>query len=343
MASTSTSPRRPRRRAATALLVLVVLLPFLAGCSDDGSTITVYSGRTKDLIDPLLMQFAEETGISVEVRYADSAELALLISEEGDKSPADVFISQAPGPAAFIDGQDLLAPLDQAILDRVPPEYRAEDGDWVGISARKRVLVYNTDLIDEADLPDSVLELTDPQFEGQVGIAPSNGSFQDFVSAMRIESGDEASAEWLEGMAANDSPTYANNTAIVEAVGRGEVPMGLVNHYYNFRALADDPDLPTLNHDLAGDDLGSLVLLTTASVLKSSDVQSDAEELISFLLSDESQEYFAQQTFEYPVVEGVDPLPQLPPLTGNTDVDFTALGDDLDTTIQLIDDSGLNS
>jgi len=336
--------RRTPRRAPLALAAALVLVPLLASCSDDdGARLTVYSGRTEELIAPLLEQFSDETGIGIDVRYGDSADLALLIGEEGDQSPADVFIAQAPGPAAFVDAQGLLGTLPDEVLDRVPEQYRAADGDWVGLSARKRVLVYNTDLVEEADLPTSVFDLTDPAFEGRVAVAPSNGSFQDFVSAMRIELGDDATREWLEGLAANDVQTYANNVAIVEAVGRGEVEMGLVNHYYNVRALAEDPDLPSANHDLGDDDLGSLVLLTTGSVLESSDQPDDAAELLSFLLSDESQEYFATETSEYPVVDGVEPPADLPPLQGTTGIDFAELGEDFSSTLQMIEESGLQS
>lgn len=333
------------RRSWSLFIGLAVLVAVVAssGCSDSGDRLTVYSGRTEDLIGPLLEDFSEETGTPIDVRYGDSAELAMLLAEEGDKTPADVFISQSPGAVSFVDQQGMLAPLDAAVLDRVDEGNRAADGSWVGLTGRQRVLVYNSELVDPEDLPSSVFELTEPRFEGRVGLAPSNGSFQDFVTAMRQAVGDDATLEWLEGMAQNDSPTYANNTAIVEAVGRGEVEMGLVNHYYNERALAEDPDLPSVNHYFEADDLGSLVLVTAASVLEPSEQKSDANELVEFLLSDDAQTYFADETIEYPLATGVDPPGDLPPLVKPaTEVEFDELGGDLTGTVELIEQSGLS-
>jgi iron(III) transport system substrate-binding protein len=335
-----------RNRLVPLFVAPALLLASLAACSgSDSEAVTVYSGRSEDLIGPLLTQFAEETGTDVDVRYGDSTELALLIAEEGADSPADVFISQSPGAVAFLDAEGLLGTVSYEALGRVDEGYRAADGSWVGLSGRRRTLVYNEELVDPAELPDSVLELTDAVYEGQVGIAPSNASFQDFVTAMRAELGDEATLEWLEGMAANGSPVYQNNVSIVEAVGRGEIPMGLVNHYYNAEALAEDPDLPSRNHFFPGDDLGALVLVAAGSVIEGTDVPDDANALLEFLLTDESQAYFAEETFEYPLVEGVEPAGDLPPLEGLSvsAIDYDSLGGGLETTLELIDESGISS
>ncbi len=195
---------------------------FLSGCDLADQSITVYSGRTENLIGPLLEDFTEETGISVAVKYGSSDELALLISEEGDRSPADVFISQSPGAIGFLAEADRLIPLGSSLLELVEPEFRNADGLWIGLSGRVRVLVYNSDVVDAGSLPRSVFDLTDPAFEGRLGVAPANGSFQDFVTAMRELHGDATTLAWLEGLEANNAQTYVNNTAIVQAVGRGE-------------------------------------------------------------------------------------------------------------------------
>jgi iron(III) transport system substrate-binding protein len=332
-----------RRRRHIAIAALAVVLAVLAaGCGGDREALTVYSGRTQDLIGPLLEQYSDENDVAIDVRYGDTADLALLISEEGDRSPADVFLSQSPGAVAFLDEQGLLAPIDAEVVAQVDPRFRAEDGSWVGISARQRVLVYNEDMVDASDLPDRVADLTAPEYRGRVAVAPSNGSFQDFVTAMRSVDGEAAAEAWLEGMAANDSPTYANNNAIVEAVSRGEVPMGLVNHYYNLRFLDEDPGLASRNHQFAGGDVGGLVIPSTASVLASSDDMDEAERFIAFLLSPESQAYFAEQTFEYPLAEDVAAPGGAPALADlePPPVDITELGD-LRTTARLIADSGL--
>ncbi len=224
------------------------------------------------------------------------------------------------------------------------PAYEDPDGRWVGISGRQRVLVYNSDLVAAADLPESVHDLTAPRFAGEVGLAPTNGSFQDFITAMRVLEGEDAAREWLTGMAANDARTYANNNAIVEAVGRGEIPMGLVNHYYNFQFLAEDPGLPSRNHQFAAGDIGGLVIPSSASILASSDATEDAERFIAFLLSEEAQRYFAEETFEYPLADdvpaasGVPPLSTLRPPAGEQ---ADQLGD-IEGTGKLIAESGLN-
>ena len=335
------------RRILIALLALALLA---SACGDDdndsaegASSIVVYSGRDQDLIEPLLDAFTAATGIEVEARYEGSADLALLIQTEGDNSPADVFISQSPGALGLLAAEDRLAPLDSSLTDLVDAGFVASDDTWVGITGRVRVIVYNSELVDAADLPATVLELTDEKYAGQVGVAPDNGSFQDFVTAMRSELGDEQTAEWLAGMAANNSPNYAKNSAIVDAVGRGEVPLGLVNHYYNLRALEADSSLPSVNHFLDSGDLGSLVIVTGGAVLESSDAKTEAEQLLAFLLSEDAQTTFAAETQEYPLLPGVAAPEGLPALAGYTadTINLSALGEDLTGTIELIRDSGL--
>ena len=326
-----------------AALVVVAVLAAGCGAGGRGDELTIYSGRSRDLVEPLLNRFAEETGIAIAVKYGDSTDLALLLAEEGDRSPADVFFSQSPGTVGFLAEQDLLATLPDSILSVVAGEYRSATDNWVGITARQRVLVYNEELVDEADLPDSVFDLTAAEYRGKVGVAPSNASFQDFVTAMRQNIGDVDTAAWLEGMAANEAPVYANNNAIVEAVGRGEIPMGLVNHYYNERFLAEDPSLPSRNYRFPDGDIGSLVIESSASVLASADQPEEAQQLIEYLLATESQEYFAQETFEYPLAEGVQPATDLPPLEELVapDVDVDALGEGFGATQELIEASGI--
>ncbi len=343
-------PRTPlaaSTRVLRALLLPALLLGLAAlpACSTGGGErLTVYSGRTRDLIKPLLDRFAEETGIRIEVRYGDSADLALLVDAEGGATDVDVFISQSPGAVGFLDEEGLLASLADTQLDLVDDDLRAGDGQWVGLSGRVRVLVYNTDQVDPAELPDSVLDMTDERFAGRVAVAPNNGSFQDFVTALRIEEGDDVAADWLQGMADNDSPTYSNNTAIVEAVARGEVPMGLVNHYYLERAEAEDPDISAANHFFAEGDLGSLLIVTATAIIEGTDRREEAERLVEFLLSEEAQTFFATETFEYPLARGVDPAESVPPLASvnTTTIDLDGLGGGLARTAELIQDSGLD-
>jgi iron(III) transport system substrate-binding protein len=331
-----------RKTAAVAVALLLALAS--TGCSRERDALTIYSGRTQNLIGPLLERFNQETGIAVDVKYGDSAELALLLDEEGDRTPADVFLSQSPGATGFLAGKGRLGRLEAGLLDKVDPRFRNRDGRWVGISGRQRVLVYNSRLVAEADLPDSVLDLTDDRFAGKVALAPSNGSFQDFVTAMRQLEGEAATADWLKAMAANRPRTYANNNAIVEAVSRGEVEMGLVNHYYNHRFRRENPDTPSRNHTFADGDVGALVIPSTASLLAGTDKASEAGRFVEFLLSPEAQRYFSDQTFEYPLVKGIPAAPGLPPLASlhSPGYDVDALGGGLERTVELIRSSGFN-
>jgi iron(III) transport system substrate-binding protein len=324
-------------------LALVVAITGCGLASGDTNELTIYSGRSRDLVEPLLNEFAESSGIPIAVKYGDSTDLALLLAEEGDRSQADIFFSQSPGTVGFLAEKDLLSPLPDELVADVPEPYRSGEGTWVGITARQRVLVYNSEDVAELDLPGSVLDLTAPEYRGRVAVAPSNASFQDFVTAMRQQVGEEQTLVWLEGMADNDSPVYANNNAIVEAVSRGEVPLGLVNHYYNERFLAEDPSLPSRNYRFPDGDIGSLVIESSATVLAASDKQDQAQQFIEFLLERSSQEYFSEETFEYPLVSGVDPAGDLPPLEqlDRPQVDVDDLGSGFAQTQELIDRSGI--
>ncbi len=329
------------------LLTTSLAVGVVASCTDEGGgrTLTVYSGRSEELVGPLIDRFEKESGISVEVLYGDSASVALQLKEEGDASPADVFFSQAPGPLGSVADAGLLQPLDADLLATVGPKYAAADGSWVGLSARVRVAVYDSERMDETDLPASVLDLADPASELTVGIAPTNASFQDFVSAMRIEQGDDATLLFLDGLAENGVRTYPNNVAIVEAVGRGEVDVGLVNHYYNLELTAQDSSLTTRNHFFDDGDLGSLVLVSGAGILTTSDHIDEATEFLQFLLNSESQTYFATETFEYPLIDGVEGPAGQPLLADLTPPPFEAaqLGRELDSTLTLIQSAGLVS
>jgi iron(III) transport system substrate-binding protein len=325
------------------LALLAVCGAFVASCGGDRDALTIYSGRSENLVGPLLEQFAEQEDIAIDVRYGDSTDLALLLAEEGERTPADVFLSQSPGTVGFLAERGGLAPLDAETLEAVPSQFESADGLWLGVSARRRVLVYNSEQVSASDLPGSVFDLTAPEYRGRVGVAPSNASFQDFVSAMRQAEGDERTEDWLTAMAENDSPTYANNNAIVEAVSRGEIPFGLVNHYYNERFLDEDPGLPSRNHVFPDGDLGSIPLVTTVSVLAGSERTEDARRFVEFLLSPEAQRFYSEETFEYPLAAGVEPAAGLAPLPQdlNLGYDIEELGAELESTARMIADSGL--
>ena len=319
------------------ILILVLGLGTSACAGDDGDrTVTVYSGRNQDLVGPVLELFAEETGIDVRVRYAGSAELALLIREEGGQSPADVFISQSPGPVAFLADLDLLARLSDEVLELGP---HSDGGEWVALTGRQRVLVYNTEKVAQAELPESIFELTEPAWTGRVALAPGNGSFQDFVTLFRLEHGNEVAADWLRAMIENDVQIYGNNSGIVQAVARGEVDAGLVNHYYHARLKVEDPDTLSENHLLRPGDPGSVTIATAASALRSGDREL-ADSLIRFLLGAEGQTYFATKTLEYPLGSGIGETLGLE-LPDTLDLgEFDRLGGGLEGTLELIREAG---
>ena len=330
-------------KGITALVVL--LAAVAAGCGGDDAAsgpITVYSGREEELVAPLFEKFTEATGIDVEVRYGDSAELAATIAEEGDNSPADVFFAQDPGSLGAVDEQ--LEELPDETLDRIAERFRDADGRWVGTSGRTRVLVYNTDRLEESELPTSVLELTDPKWKGRVGIAPTNASFQAFVTAMRLSLGDDRTREWLEGLEENGTKTYEKNLPIVEAVAAGEVDVGLVNHYYLALVKEEQPNAPVANHLFEAGDPGTLVSVAGAGVLASTDQRDDAEAFVEFLLSDDAQRFYVDEAEEneYPLVAGVEPPAGLVPLEEieGPDVELTAFGAELESTVELLRETG---
>ncbi len=332
----------PLKTVALALFISV----FAASCGgdDESQSVTIYSGRTENLIGPILEEFIAETGIEVVVKYGQSADLALQLREEGDRTPADVFLSQSPGAVDFLDADGRLATLPDDVLDLVPAAVRDDNGHWVGFSGRQRVLVYNKDLVDAADLPASVFDLTDDKWAGQLGIAPANGSFQDFVTAMRAIAGDADTSGWLSDLTANDVQSYPNNNSIVAAVGRGEIQVGLVNHYYNFRFQAEDPDHPGVNHQFGIDDPGNILIVTAAALIEGSENTEAAEELITWLLGESAQRFFADETFEYPLAPGIEPAGAVPPASFAAvgGLNYGDLGDELATTRQLITEAGLD-
>ena len=316
---------------------------------DNGSSVTVYSGRSENLISPVLQAFACETGTNVQVRWGSSTDLALVIDEEGDRTQADVFISRSPGPVGFLESKGLLTSMDSSVLNLVDDDHRGANGTWIGFSGRKRVLVHNLDSVPTAELPTSVFDLTDQEWRGRVAIPATNGSFVDWFTVFRDQYGNDVATQWLSDMVDNDARYYANNVAIVEAAARGEIDVGLVNHYYNYRLAADaeaaGQEHRAANYDLSDEDIGSLLIITAATMTKNVADREAAQELVSYLLSPQAQTYFTTRTFEYPLAGGVAPNPVLPPLAALSigSVDFDALGGGFKTTEEIIQSSGILS
>ncbi|KKM12090.1 iron ABC transporter substrate-binding protein [Clostridiales bacterium PH28_bin88] len=332
-----------------------MLTAVLAGCGSktpqdkqatqpvETKTVTVYSGRSEELVGPLFKRFEEESGIKVQVRYGDTAELAATILEEGRNSPADIFLAQDAGALGAVAQKELFAKLKNDTLEKVEPRFRSPKGEWVGVSGRARVIVYNSDKLKESDLPASILGFTDPKWKGRIGWAPTNGSFQAFVTAMRISLGEEATSNWLKGILANKPAVFPKNTPIVEAVGKGEIDVGFVNHYYVFRIKAERGDnYPANIYYPRGGDPGALINVAGAGVLNSSKQKETAEKLIEYMLSDAAQQYFTDQTYEYPLVKGIKVRPDLVPLAQieTPDMDLSDLAD-LENTLKMLQETGV--
>ena len=301
--------------------------------------LVIYSGRNENLVGPLIERFRNETGVDVQVRYGETAEMAATILEEGDNSPADVFFGQDAGALGALAQDGRLSTLPDDLLAQVDPRFRSKDGQWVGTSGRARVLVYNTDQVKAEELPQNIWGLTDPKWKGNIGWAPSNGSLQAFVTALRVTEGDARAEEWLVGMIKNDAKVYANNDAIVAAVASGEITTGLVNHYYMYRYQAEHGgDAPIANHYFPAGGAGALLNVASAGVLNTSQHKETATEFIAFLLSNEAQQYFASQTDEYPLAgRNIQTNPSVKPLDeiAAPDIDLSNLND-LQGTLEML-------
>ena len=327
-------------------LAAVAMLVLAACGGGEGKTLTVYSGRSKTLVQPVLDAFARETGIKVGVKYASSAGIVATILEEGKNSPADVVFLQDAGALGALSEAGVLARLPDGVLGRVDPRFRSPIGEWVGVSGRARTVVYNTEKIDpERDLPDSILGFTDPKWKGRIGWAPTNGSFQAFVTALRVQLGEEKASQWLEGIQANSPRVYPKNTPIVAAAGSGEIEVGFVNHYYVHRFLAEQGEgFGARNHYYAGGDAGALVNVAGVGVLNTAKHSDAAERFVDYMLGRDAQEYFSLETFEFPLLPSVD-SPQGVPSLGTLDppdIDLGAL-EDLRGTLDLLRDLGILS
>ncbi|HMR65966.1 MAG TPA: extracellular solute-binding protein [Anaerolineae bacterium] len=304
--------------------------------------LTIYSGRSESLVGPLIEQFKQETGLNIEVRYGETAEMASTILEEGDNSPADVYYGQDAGALGALANAGRFLPLPEATLNQVEPRFRSAEGLWIGTSGRARVVVYNTDTLAEADLPDDIFGFCDSTWTGRMGWAPTNGSFQAFVTALRVVEGEDRAREWLSCIQANEPAVFPNNTSIVEAVGSGEIDLGFVNHYCLLQFLAENPDFPAANYYDRSGDVGAMINVAGVGIINTTDNLEAAQAFVDFLLQPTSQEYFNKETHEYPLAAAIELDPALKPLTefNAPDIDLSRL-QDLDGTLQLLQELGI--
>jgi iron(III) transport system substrate-binding protein len=339
-----------RVRPIAAAVAALALAGSLVACSSDESSdsggdadLVVYTGRSEEQVGDLITQFEQEQFVNVDVRYGDTAELAVQLLEEGDASPAEVFWAQDAGALSAVDEAGLFVDLPKQVLNQVPEQYQAPDGRWVGTSGRARVYTYNPTLVPQSELPDSVFDLTEPEWADRVAIAPTNGSFQAFVTAMRESVGDDVTEQWLTDLKNNGAVAYEANTFILDAVDAGEIDLGLINHYYWFQKAAElGEDAVTAQIDFFEEgDPGSLVNVSGAGVLATGEDNPVADEFVEFLLTPKAQEYFVEVAKEYPLIKGVAPQEGLPPLNSleGPDVELYELAD-LEGTLEMLTETG---
>ena len=305
--------------------------------------LTLYSGRGETLVAPIIEAFTAQTGINVNVRYAGTAELAVLLQEEGDASPADLYWAQ--DAAALGSVVDLFAPLPEELVANVPAAYRDAENRWVATSGRGRVVAYSTERVSEEDLPASIFDLTDEKWKGRIALPATNGSFLAHVTAMRVIEGEDATREWLDGIAANEPVAVRNNTAAIQAIGDGEADIAVTNNYYLNRFLNRDAEFPVTQTLFSNEgDIGNLLLVAGMGVLNSSDHQEEAQAFIEFLLSPAAQQYFTGEVSEFPIIPGtivtrqdinLDDVIRVAP-----EVDLNTIGD-LEGTLEMIRAAGL--
>ena len=324
------------------MALILALVAALAGCGE--ADLVVYSGRAEPLVKPILDEFEESSGLSVDVQYGDTTELAATLLEEGESPRADVFIGQDAGALARLAERGRLARYDSPAARRVPARFRSADGTWTGLSGRARVLIVNTEEVPEAQWPRSVFELTKPEWRGRVA-APNatNASWLGFVSTMRIKEGNERTRRWLEGMRANDLAILGSHSDVRRAVGTGEFALGLVNHYYVELQQREGSPVEAIYTDQERGGFGTVINAASGGLVRGAQHPENARRLLDHLLTPEVQREFAGRNFEYPLLEGVPAPEGVRPLAQvrDTGVSLGRLGPALDGTLRLLGEVGL--
>lgn len=337
-------PVNTRLLAAAGLGLGAVLLSACGPAADEAGEgdLVIYAGRDEELLSPLIEQFTEETGIDADVRYAETPALASTLLEEGDRSPADVFVSQDAGALGALSDEGMLQELPANITGAVFEKYTSTDDTWVGVTGRARVIAYDGEELDADEVPGAVEEFTDPEWKGRVGFPPTNASFQSFVTGFRVAEGDDAAAAWLEGMADNDVQKYEKNGLVLDALNEGSLDIGLINHYYWYEKAAEvgAENMRAQMRFADPGDPGALVNVTGAGILSD---HADGVAFLEYLVSRDAQQYFVENTFEYPLIEGIEApegLPALDEIEG-PEIDLADLAD-LETSVRMIGEAGLS-
>ncbi len=338
-------PHRPLAWGVAALAALAVSLPAL-GCGADpgGPSIVLYNGQHPQLTTALVTAFTKRTGIQVQQRTNDGIVLADQLLQEGSDSPADVYLTENSPELVTLDQHHLLAKLDASTLAQVPAADRAPTGDWAGVALRVSGLAYDPSLVSAAALPRSILALAAPRWKGKIAIAPADSDFPPLVGAVIATYGTKVALQWLVGLKRN-AQIFQTDEAVVAAVNRGDVAIGLINHYYWYRLRLEigATAMHSSVYYFPDHDVGSIENISGAAVLASSKHKRDAQRFVAFLVSRAAQEILAHSAdFEYPARPGVKPNPALRPLSALAPATLgpVRLGNDQQAA-RLIEQSGL--
>ncbi len=342
--------RTRARLTAGAAAAALVIATAACGGEDGGAdatemkpTLTLYNAQHEELLQEIVPGFTKATGIKVKMRNGDDFELANQLVQEGSASPADVFLTENSPAMTLVDSQDLFAPLEDATLAQVPAQFSPADGQWMGFAARSTVLAYNTEKVQESELPESIMELAEPQWKGRVSFSPSGADFQAIVSAVVDLEGEAAAQRWLEGLKANGT-VYQGNNVVLKSVNDGQIDTGIIYHYYWYRdqeesgASSDNAAL----HYFGNQDPGAFLSISGAGVLKSSDHPMEAQQLVKYLSGIKGQTALANSyALEYPLNPEVPPNPAIKPLDDlePPEVDLSGLNGPV--VIEMMQDAGL--
>ena len=290
-------------RAGLGIAAATLLAPMLAACGNDAPTLVVYNAQHEQLLKEIAPEFTKETGIKVELRNGQDLTLSNQIVQEGKASPADVFLTENSPAMSQVEAAGLFDKLPDSLVAPIPAQYRPRSGLWTGFVARSTTLVYNTAQVKQTDLPASILDLAKPQWKGKIAFSPTGADFQAIVAAMIDLKGEDVAKAWLEGLKANGR-TYDGNNLVLEAVNSGQVPVGIVYHYYWERDRKENGDVS--NHSaqyyFTGGDPGAFVSVSGAGILKSSDMKDEARKFIAFLVGTKGQQLLAKSyALEYPL------------------------------------------
>jgi iron(III) transport system substrate-binding protein len=311
----------------------------MAELPDLSGELNLYSGRNEFLVGRLVDHIEGlYDDFEITPRYRDSVDLVNTIVNEGENTSADVFFSVNAGALGALADEGRARTLSDDVLELVDPSFRTDS--WVGTSGRARTVPYNTEALSESDLPTDIMAYE--EFEGDLGWAPGYGSCQAFVTAMRILEGEDRTRQWLQGVVDSGIEQYNDEFRVCKAIADGEIDAGFTNHYYIQRVLDGNPDAPIATQFTEGD-AGVVFNVAGAAVVDATDQPDLAENFLRHLLSAEAQEFFAVETFEYPMIDEVDPVGNLPPASDLEvpDLDLSQLSD-LEPTIDLMRDVGIN-